>query len=65
MYLGVDLGGINIAVGLVADNYQIIQKESVPTGRLRSFEEIMKDMADLCRKVTEDAGYSMLYLIHL
>ncbi len=59
MYLGVDLGGINIAVGLVDDNYQIIQKESVPTGRLRSFEEIMKDMADLCRKVTEDAGYSM------
>lgn len=59
MYLGVDLGGINIAVGLVDDNCNIIQKESVPTGRLRSFEEIMKDMAELCRKVTEGAGYQM------
>lgn len=59
MYLGVDLGGINIAVGLVDENNQIIHKDSVPTGRLRSFEEIMKDMADLCRKVTEDAGYQM------
>ncbi len=59
MYLGVDLGGINIAVGLVDDSYHIVKKESVPTGRLRPFEEIMKDMADLCKKVTEDAGYTM------
>lgn len=59
MYLGVDLGGTNIAVGLVDENCNIVQKESVPTGRTRSFEEIMKDMADLCRKVTEDAGYTM------
>lgn len=59
MYLGVDLGGINIAVGLVDENYRILHKDSVPTGRLRSFEEIMKDMAELCRKVTEEAGYRM------
>ena len=59
MYLGVDLGGINIAIGLVDDNFHIVHKESVPTGRLRPFEEIMKDMANLCRKVTEDAGYQM------
>ncbi len=59
MYIGVDLGGINIAAGLVDDEYNIINKSSVPTGRTRSFEEIMKDMADLCLKVTEDAGYKM------
>lgn len=59
MYIGVDLGGINIAVGLVDDDYNIINKGSVPTGRTRSFEAIMKDMADLCLKVTEDAGYKM------
>ena len=59
MYIGVDLGGINIAVGLVDDEYNIINKSSVPTGRTRSFEAIMKDMADLCLKVTEDAGYKM------
>jgi len=55
-YIGIDLGGINIAAGIVDENYNIICKGSVPTGRLRSFEEIMKDMADLCKKLIADAG---------
>lgn len=59
MYLGVDLGGINIAVGLVDDDCNIIQKESVPTGRFRSCGEIIKDMAELCQRTTESAGYQM------
>ncbi len=59
MYLGVDLGGINIAVGLVDDKYNIIKKDSVPTGRHRSFEAIVKDIADLCKKVVAEAGYEM------
>ncbi|MBQ3553895.1 MAG: ROK family protein [Clostridia bacterium] len=59
MYLGIDLGGINIAVGLVDDSYHIINKDSVPTGRTRSFEAIVKDMADLCRKIVEEAGYQI------
>ncbi len=53
--IGVDLGGTNIAVGLVDDGYKIINKVSLPTGKERSGELIVKDMAELCRKVCEDA----------
>lgn len=56
MYLGIDLGGTNIAVGLVDNECHIIKKDSVPTGRKRPFEEIMRDMANLCRKVMAEAG---------
>ena len=59
MYLGIDLGGINIAVGLCDENGKIVKKDSVPTGRTRSADEIVKDMAMLCKKVTEDAGYNI------
>lgn len=55
-YIGVDLGGTNIAAGIVDENNQIICRGSVPTGRLRPFEDIMKDIADLCKKLIADAG---------
>ncbi len=55
-YIGIDLGGTNIAAGIVDENNTIIAKGSVPTGRTRSFEEIVKDMADLCKKLMEEKG---------
>lgn len=51
MYVGIDLGGTNIAVGLVAENYEIIAKGSVPTGRERTFSAIMQDTAELIRNL--------------
>lgn len=30
--IGIDLGGTNIAVGIVNDEYHIVRKDSVPTG---------------------------------
>ncbi len=59
MYLGIDLGGINIAVGLVDKNGKIINKASVPTGRLRPAADIIDDMAKLCQKVVDEAGYKI------
>ncbi|MBE6022983.1 MAG: ROK family glucokinase [Cellulosilyticum sp.] len=55
-YLGVDLGGTTIKVGLVNETYQIIQSISGPTGRERSFEEVLKDMAMLCKAVMDKEG---------
>ena len=49
--IGVDLGGTNIAVGLVNEEFQIIQKKSVPTGATRDAEAIVADIAMLCREV--------------
>lgn len=59
MYIGIDLGGTNIAVGLVNDDGQIIASSSTPTIASRPYQEIIKDMALLTIKVTEDAGYKM------
>lgn len=44
-YIGVDLGGTNIAVGLVDEKYNIIAKKSVPTNCPRSEELIADDIA--------------------
>ncbi len=59
MYLGVDLGGTNIAIGVVTDAGQILTKDSVPTIRTRPYPEIVADMAKLCEKVTADAGLTL------
>lgn len=55
-YIGVDLGGTNIAVGLVDEEGRIVHKDSIQTGRDRSYKDIIKDMAMLAVKVTKDAG---------
>lgn len=59
MYLGIDLGGTNIAVGLVDDECNVVKKASAPTGRKRPFEEIVADMAKLCKEVLEETGTSI------
>lgn len=58
-YIGVDLGGTNIAVGLVSEEGKIITKASTPTLSGRPIEEVVGDMAMLCNKVALDAGVSM------
>ena len=55
-YIGVDLGGTSIKVGLVNEEYKIVQTATLPTRRERSSEEVLKDMAMLCREVMEMQG---------
>ena len=43
-YIGVDLGGTNIAVGIVTEEGKLIKKRSIPTLRHREYQEILKDM---------------------
>jgi glucokinase len=59
MYIGIDLGGTNIAVGLVDVEGQIIYKESIPTGRERHYTAIIKDMAELSLKVIKESGHNV------
>ncbi len=54
--IGVDLGGTNIAVGLVNENHEIVKKATTPTFAKRAAEEIIEDIARLCKKVVNDAG---------
>lgn len=53
--IGVDLGGTNIAVGIVNESYQIVIKGSVPTLAQRGPLPILHDMAALCKKLLADA----------
>ena len=58
--IGVDLGGTNIAVGLLElDGKVIVSKKSTKTLAPRSVESIADDMAMLCRAVTADAGIGL------
>lgn len=52
-YIGVDLGGTTIKVGLVDENYTIIDKKVIPTLGQRSSSEVLKDMAMVCREIIE------------
>ena len=58
-YLGIDLGGTNIAAGIVDESYNIIKKKSVPTLAQRDGKEIIKDMAKLCLSLVEDCGLTL------
>lgn len=58
-YLGIDLGGTNIAIGIVDENWNIIVKDSVPTGAEREGRAVIADMADLCKKLLAGAGLTI------
>lgn len=55
-YIGVDLGGTNIAIGIVDEKGVILKKGSVPTKAERGPDEIIRDMAELAKKLCADMG---------
>ena len=44
--IGIDLGGTNIAAGIIDDNYQLISQASLPTGAFRPWQEMVNDLGD-------------------
>ena len=57
-YLGIDLGGTNIAVGLVNDELRMVSKESLPTPATDPLA-IVDTMAALCHRLMEKEGISL------
>lgn len=55
-YVGIDLGGTNIAAGLVTEDGKILTNKSVPTRAERDWKEIVCDMAALAKEVIDMAG---------
>lgn len=55
-YVGIDLGGTNIAVGIVTEEGKIVKKTSVPTRAERPFTEIVKDMAACIAQLLKETG---------
>ncbi len=58
-YIGVDLGGTNIAVGIVDENHKILKKASTPTMPDRVPEAIVADMAKLAEGLIRDCGLTL------
>jgi len=58
-YLGIDLGGTNIAVGIVDENLNIVKKGSVPTLAHRPIDEVMTDMANLCKSLLAEMNLTV------
>ena len=58
--IGVDLGGTNIAVGIVdGARREIVHKESIKTRAPRPCKEIAQDICDLSRAVCEHYGIAL------
>ena len=58
--IGIDLGGTNIAAGIVDENGVIRYKRSVPTGAGRPKEAIIDDIAQNCRELCKENGAEVL-----
>lgn len=54
--IGIDLGGTNIAAGIVDESYRILRQESVPTGASRPWQEVVTDMAALAMRLRDACG---------
>ncbi len=53
-YIGVDLGGTNIAVGLLNEKFEIIAKKKCLTLSKRDISLVMDDMASLCKQLISE-----------
>ena len=56
--IGIDLGGTNIKVGVVDENYNIVGKSNIKTNLPRPSEEIAESIAEGVRLACADAGIS-------
>lgn len=58
--VGIDLGGTNIAIGIVDETGKMIYKNSIPTlTNERTSEELVEAMAKFAIQVVEEAGLTM------
>lgn len=55
-YIGVDLGGTNIVVGLVDEEGKIIKSVSRPTEKERGVEPIFEDIFSMCNELIAEFG---------
>lgn len=54
--IGIDLGGTNIAAGIVDETYAQIAQESIPTGASRPWQDVAADMAALALRLCGTCG---------
>ncbi|MBP5662112.1 MAG: ROK family protein [Clostridia bacterium] len=52
--IGIDLGGTNMAAGIVDENCRILAHASVPTGVGRPYDDIVRDMGALVNRLVAE-----------
>lgn len=57
--IGVDVGGTAIKAGVIDENNNIVSKLSAPTDNSKSFEEVIKNIADYSKDVVKKAGFTL------
>lgn len=57
--IGIDLGGTNIAVGVVNEKYEIVGKGKLKTAKTSDASKIVADMADAVNLALKDAGITI------
>ena len=58
-YLGIDLGGTNIATAVVNEQFEILGRGKLKTRCPRPAEEIADDIAETCRMALAESGLTM------
>lgn len=57
--LGIDLGGTNIAIGVVDENFNIVAKSSTKTNAPCYASELLDSMEKVCRDAVQKAGLKL------
>ena len=57
--IGIDLGGTNIAGGIVDNTGKLVYKKSVPTLHERGAEAVIKDIIALCKSMAEESSVEL------
>lgn len=64
-YLGIDLGGTNIATGIVNDQMELIYKTSIPTESKTGEDNIIGRMAKAAKAAIQGAGIKEEEVLHI
>jgi glucokinase len=56
MYIGVDIGGTNIAAGVVDGNGTILHKQSIKTNTAAGYDAIIRETAELINALIAESG---------
>jgi len=64
-YVGIDLGGTDIKVGVIDEEYRLVAKHVIPTHAQRSVEEVVSDMSDAGKTAVSLAGISIDDVVHV
>ncbi len=59
VFIGIDVGGTDVKIGLLDENANILAQGKTPTGVGESYQDIIKNMADYATKLVAQIGSTM------